>query len=221
MAGHCLNRIGYYLIIAIMLFEDTYQTLAAASEGQFKDRGSRFIGYAFPVRDETEVKTCLLQIKKEHPSATHHCYAYRFGLDKTAFRVNDDGEPSGSAGRSILNQLLSQQVTNVLVVVVRYYGGTMLGIPGLINAYKTATQAAIDNGKIIQKTINDRYRVQFEYLQLNDVMKIIKEEGCEIRAQDFENTCSMELEIRKTAVNRSLEKLQKVASAKIEYLGTT
>lgn len=203
-----------------MLFEDTYQTIAKASEGHFKDRGSKFMGYAFPIRNEQEAKEVLLSVKKEHPSATHHCYAYRLGLDKTAFRLNDDGEPSGSAGRPILNQLFSMNVTNVLVVVVRYYGGTMLGIPGLINAYKTATQEAITQNTLITKTINDVYRIAFDYLQLNDIMRIIKEQGLIIQEQSFDNACSISLEIRKGSVNKSLDLLGKIPSLTITYIGT-
>lgn len=203
-----------------MLFEDTYQTIANASEGHFKDRGSKFIGYAFPIRNEQEAKEALLNVKKEHPSATHHCYAYRLGIDKTAFRINDDGEPSGSAGRPILNQLFSMNVTYVMVIVVRYYGGTMLGIPGLINAYKTATQIAIEQNTLISKTVNDVYEIAFDYLQLNDVMRIIKEENLIIQEQAFDNACIIRLEIRKGSVNKSLDLLEKITSLKITYIGT-
>ena len=204
-----------------MLFEDTYQTIARSSEGHFKDRGSKFIGYAFPISNENDAKEALLKVKKEHPSATHHCYAYRLGLDKTAFRVNDDGEPTGSAGRPILNQLFSLNVTNLIVIVVRYYGGTMLGIPGLINAYKIATQAAITENSIVSKTVNDLYEISFEYLQLNDIMRIIKEEGLLIKQQQFDNDCIISLEIRKGSVNKSLDLLGKIPSLKIKYVGTT
>jgi uncharacterized YigZ family protein len=145
-----------------MLFEDTYKTITGSAEGLFKDKGSKFFAYAYPIEDESEVKDLVDQLKKEHFKAVHHCYAYRLGQDRTNFRVNDDGEPSGSAGKPILNVLLSKDITNILVVVVRYFGGTLLGVPGLINAYKTATQEALAEAEIIEKTVNEIYEVRFD-----------------------------------------------------------
>lgn len=191
-----------------MLFEDTYQTIQAPAEGIFRDKGSKFLAYAYPVKTEDEVKEWLQVLKKEHPTARHHCYAWRFGLDRSVFRANDDGEPSGTAGRPILNVLLSKDVTNIVVFVVRYFGGTLLGVPGLINAYKTATVEALNNATIIQKTVNDVYRVDFEYLQMNDVMKVLKDDAVKILNQQFDNSCSIEFEVKKSEINRLIGKLE-------------
>jgi len=130
-----------------MLFDDSYRTIEKPAEGVFRDRGSKFIAFAYPINSESELKNILSQLKSEHPKANHHCWAIRLGLDRSVFRINDDGEPSGTAGRPILNTLLSHNLTNVAVIVVRYFGGTLLGVPGLINAYKTATEEAAEAGK--------------------------------------------------------------------------
>lgn len=203
-----------------MLFEDTYQTIDKPSEGIFRDRGSKFIGYAYPIYTEDEVKEILSQIKSEHPKARHYCWALRLSLDTSVFRLNDDGEPSSSAGRPILNTLLSSELTNILVVVVRYFGGTLLGIPGLINAYKSATLAALASAKIIPKTVNDVYFLEFDYLQMNDVMKIIKDEHLSISKQTFETNCSLEIDIRKTQVNSIIAKLDQIPHLKTTYIHT-
>lgn len=203
-----------------MLFEDTYKTIKAPVEGLFKDRGSKFLAYAYPIEHENEVKPLVENLKKEHFKAVHHCYAYRLGLDRSNFRVNDDGEPSGTAGRPILNTLLSQDITNILVVVVRYFGGTLLGVPGLINAYKSATVEALAVAEIYEKTVNDVYNVSFEFVQMNDVMKVVKEFSLKIRNQTYDNQCTMELEFRKTLTNQVIGKLEKVDGILVEYLFT-
>ena len=203
-----------------MLFEDTYKTISTPSEGIFKDRGSKFLAYAYPIVHENEVKPLVENLKKEHFKAVHHCYAYRLGLDRSNFRVNDDGEPSGTAGKPILNTLLSQEITNVLVVVVRYFGGTLLGVPGLINAYKSATIEALAVADIIEKTVNDVYNVSFEFVQMNDVMKVVKEFSLKIRNQTYDNQCTMELEFRKTLTNQVIGKLEKIDGIVVEYLMT-
>lgn len=178
------------------------------------------MAYAYPIESEEEVKELIEPLKKEHFKAVHHCYAYRLGMDKTNFRVNDDGEPSGSAGRPILNTLLSKEVTNILVVVVRYFGGTLLGVPGLINAYKSATLEALEAAEIIEKTVNEVYNVSFDFVQMNDVMKIVKEFNLKIRNQVYDNQCSMELEFRKTLTNQVVGKLEKIDNILVEYLMT-
>ena len=203
-----------------MLFEDTYKTIKTPSEGLFKDRGSKFLAYAYPIVHENEVKQLVENLKKEHFKAVHHCYAYRLGLDRSNFRVNDDGEPSGTAGKPILNTLLSQEITNVLVVVVRYFGGFLLGVPGLINAYKSATIEALAVADIIEKTVNDVYNVNFEFVQMNDIMKVVKEFGLKIRNQTYDNQCNMELEFRKTLTNQVIGKLEKIDGISVEYLMT-
>src|SRR5690606_23190624 len=169
------------------LFEDTYKTISAPAEGQFSDRGSKFIAYAYPLRDEVEVKELVAALKAAHPKARHHCWAYRLTPDRSVFRINDDGEPSGTAGRPILNSLLSADVTNVLVVVVRYFGGTLLGVPGLISAYKSAAQDALQAAEIVELTVNDIYRLTFSYVQLNEVMRVVKAENLDVLKQEFDN----------------------------------
>ncbi|HYK76292.1 MAG TPA: YigZ family protein [Daejeonella sp.] len=201
-----------------MLFEDTYKTINAASEGVFKDRGSKFIGYAFPIKSEEEIKDILSQLRSEHPKARHFCWALRLSPDRSIYRLNDDGEPSGSAGRPILNTLLSLDLTNILVVVVRYFGGTLLGVPGLINAYKTATQEAANSAQIIEKTVNDVYRIDFEYLQMNEVMKVIKDENLQISNQKFDLKCSLEISVRKSSVNTIITKLENIQDLRAVYL---
>src|SRR6476661_8759868 len=159
----------------LMLFDDTYKTISTASEATFSDRGSKFIGYVYPFTKESDLKPILENLQKLHPKARHYCWAFRLGPDRSVFRLNDDGEPSGSAGRPILNTLLSHDLTNCLAVVVRYFGGTLLGVPGLINAYKTATVDAIKASTIVTETIKDHYRLEFDYLQMNAVMKLVKD----------------------------------------------
>lgn len=200
------------------LFNDTYRTIDKLSEGIFRDRGSKFIAYAYPFRDEGSLKELIAVVKSEHPKARHHCWAYRLTPDRTVFRVNDDGEPSGTAGRPILNVLLSLDVTNVLVVVVRYFGGTLLGVPGLINAYKTATQEALANAKIVERTVNDIYRVAFEYPQMNEVMRVVKEEEVTVLVQDFVESCVLEVEIQQSRVNAVIGRLEKLEDATLTYL---
>lgn len=201
-----------------MLFDDTYKTISKPSEGLFKDRGSKFIGYAVPVKSETEAKKVIANIRAEHGKARHFCWALRLSPDRSIFRLNDDGEPSGTAGRPILNTLLSADLTNILVVVVRYFGGTLLGVPGLINAYKTAAQEAILAAEIIEQTINDVYRLNFDYLAMNEVMKIMKDENLKISNELFDNDCSLEVAVRKSQLNQVLAKLEKVRGVKTTYM---
>lgn len=203
-----------------MLFDDTYKTISAAAEGVFRDRGSKFIGYAYPVLSEEEVKPILLNLRGEHAKARHFCWALRLSPDRGVFRIQDDGEPSGTAGRPILNTMLSADITNVFIVVVRYFGGTLLGVPGLINAYKTAAAETIQAASILEKTVNDVYELQFGYLMMNDVMKLIKEERLNILSQDFDNSCSIKIEIRKSSLNAILGKIEKIEGVKLKYLFT-
>ncbi len=189
--------------------DDTYKTIAAATEpdGNFRDRGSKFIGLLHPIQNEEEAKAILHTVKKQYYDATHHCYAYRFGPTGENYRANDDGEPSGSAGKPILNQLLSAEITNVLAIVVRYYGGTKLGVPGLINAYKEATRQAISEAEIVERTVNDRFEVKFEYVAMNDVMKAVKELSPTIVSQEMGLSCQMVLEIRQSLSAQLEERL--------------
>lgn len=202
------------------LFDDTYLTIDTPSEGLFKDKGSKFIAYAYPFRDESRLKDIIAEVKAQHPKARHHCWAYRLTPDRSVYRVNDDGEPSGTAGRPILNVLLSKDITNVFVVVVRYFGGTLLGVPGLIHAYKTAAQEALDAAIVVEKTVNDIYRLEFDYLQMNAVMRLVKEENLPILEQQFDNNCSMDIEVRKMQVNAVVGQLEKLEGVHYTYLKT-
>ncbi|WP_113661180.1 IMPACT family protein [Pedobacter nanyangensis] len=203
-----------------MLFSDTYQTITQTSEGIFRDKGSKFIAYAYPIKSETDVKELVAKLRAEHPKARHFCWALRLSPDRNVFKLNDDGEPSGTAGRPILNSLLSADVTNILVVVVRYFGGTLLGVPGLINAYKTATVEALNAAEIITKTVNDVYELEFDYLMMNDVMRIMKDEQLNIIKQNFDTYCALTFEVRKANLNQVIKKLDKIEGLKIAYLGT-
>ncbi len=200
-----------------MLFEDTYFTIEAKSEGIFRDRGSKFLGYAYPAISDQDIKGIIADLKKEHPKANHYCWGMRWSTDRSVFKLNDDGEPSGTAGRPILNTLLSKNITNVAVVVVRYFGGTLLGVPGLINAYKSATEQALAEAKIIEKTVNDVYTIVFDYLQMNEVMRIVKDDNLQLLEQAFDNSCSIKVSVRKMQVEQVISKLQKLSSVKIKY----
>ncbi len=203
-----------------MLFQDSYKTIEAPAEGIFRDRGSKFIGYVYPIQSEEDIKSIVQNLKAEHPKARHHCWAMRLSSDRSVFRINDDGEPSGTAGRPILNTLLSHDLTQILIVVVRYFGGTLLGVPGLINAYKTAAAEAILAANIIEKTINDRYQLVFGYLQLNEVMKLIKDKQLKIISQEMNNDCELVVEIRQAEVNQLIGQFEKIPNLKLKYLQT-
>ncbi len=203
-----------------MLFDDTYKTLKTISEGMFRDKGSKFIGYAYPIQSEAEIKAILTQLRNDHPKARHFCWALRVSPDRSVFRINDDGEPSGTAGRPIVNTLLSYDITNVLMVVVRYFGGTLLGVPGLINAYKSASIEAIKSNQIIAKTVNDIYELRFGYVVMNDVMKVLKEEQLTILHQEFDTNCLIRFEVRKSQLNVALGKFEKLDHVEAKYLFT-
>jgi len=203
-----------------MLFDDTYRTIEKPVEGLFRDKGSKFLAFAFPIKDEGELKGNITLLKLEHPRANHHCWAMRLTPDRSIFRINDDGEPSGTAGRPILNTLLSRDLTNLAVVVVRYFGGTLLGVPGLINAYKAATDEALKQAVIIEKTVNDIYNIEFDYLQMNDIMRLIKEDNLAIIEQSFDNNCSITVSIRKMQVNQTLFKISKLNGVVAKYVNS-
>lgn len=190
--------------------QDSYLSIASCSEGLFKDNGSRFIARAYPVENEKQVKDIVDSLKKEYHDARHHCYAYRIGHLRDTFRANDDGEPSGSAGRPILGQIDSRGLSDILVVVVRYFGGIKLGIPGLIRAYKTSTADALDNAQVIQKIATVPYILQFGYLQMNQVMKVLKDLNLSQKEQDFGEKCSMRTDVRLTLEDDFLERCSKI-----------
>lgn len=177
---------------------DTYKTISKPTdEVLFKDKNSKFFGYAFPVSDEAAIKSHLDALKKQHHSARHWCYAYQIGTEHIKYRANDDGEPSNSAGQPIYGQIQSFELTNVLVVVVRYFGGVKLGVGGLINAYRTGAQWALESAKIIEKTINIDYLIRFDYKNMNKVMRIIKEKQLQIVHQTLELDCRIQISVRK------------------------
>lgn len=199
---------------------DQYKAIKSPSEGLFKDKGSKFLAFAYPFEDENELKKYIEPLRKEHFKAVHFCYAYRLGMDKTQFRINDDGEPSGSAGRPILNVLLSKEITNILIIVVRYWGGTLLGVPGLINAYKSATEEALKAAEIIEKTVNEVHQITFAYVQMNDVMKVVKDFDLKIKNQQFDNQCIMEIEFRQSITSQVLGRFDKIEEILVEFVKT-
>ena len=198
--------------------DDIYHTIKAPSEGLYKEKGSKFLAFAFPVRSLDEVKTHLDRLRKEYYDARHHCYAYALGPEGAVWRANDDGEPSGTGGRPIYGQLLSAGLTDTLVVVVRYFGGILLGASGLANAYKTAARDAIANATVLEKTVDVRYRLLFEYAVMNDVMRLVKEFGLTPVSQDFNLDCRLEVEVRRSQANRFREAVEKQRTIKIETL---
>jgi len=200
-----------------MLFSDTYLTIENKADIIFKDKGSKFLAFAFPVGNDDQIKEALLQLKKEHPSANHHCYAYRLGADKLNYRANDDGEPNNTAGKPILGQIQSNDLTNILIVVVRYFGGTLLGVSGLINAYKSSAAEVIKECKIIEKFISFNYTINFPFEHLNDVMKLLKQLDSKITAQQFDNDCEISFSVRKADSEQCEVKLKKLNGLKLIY----
>jgi uncharacterized YigZ family protein len=200
------------------MFDDTYRTISAPSEGLYKEKGSKFLAFAFPVTTVEEVKAHLDELRKKYFDARHHCYAYILGPSKESYRLNDDGEPSGTGGRPIHGQLLSADLTNTLIVVVRYFGGILLGASGLANAYKAAARDAIANASIKECTIDISYRLHFEYPLMNDVMRILKEQNLTPRNQVFLLDCQLDVSVRQSQSLRAYEALTKLYGLKIETL---
>lgn len=201
-----------------MQHHDTYKTIKYHSEGLYKDKGSKFIAHAIPCANEDRFKAELEVLKKKYYDARHHCYAYIFGFDRAEYRMNDDGEPSGTAGKPIYGQLQSFDLTDTLIVVVRYFGGTKLGVRGLINAYKFAAQEAIIANKVITKVLKDIYEVKFAYPDMNDVMRIMKEENLEQIDQDFQMTCTLKFAVRKDNSAKVKNRFTDLRKVNINYL---
>ena len=195
-----------------MCSKDTYKSIGRPSEGLYKDNGSRFIALAYPVESEEEVKELVDRARREYHDARHHCYAYRIGLDGSKWRANDDGEPSGSAGRPILGQIDSAGLSDVLVIVVRYFGGIKLGIPGLIRAYKSSTSDALANSDVVEKIAGKWYRLVFPYGSMPPVMKIIKDMDLPQRAQMFGEECSMEVRVRLSLEEVFFDRFEKIGN---------
>jgi uncharacterized YigZ family protein len=195
---------------------DYYSTIEKSSTAELKERGSRFIGFAFPIANVKEFKEKLNSVKRQHPKATHHCFAYRFGVDGNNYRAGDDGEPSGTAGRPILGQIDSNGLTNILIVVVRYFGGTLLGAGGLINAYKTAASLTLQATQVVQKPVCTRYRLQFDYTLINDIMIIGKQFDCIIVHREIGLYCSLVLDIPNNKVEAVLLKFANLNGVEVE-----
>mgnify|MGYP000183504920 CR=1 FL=1 len=196
--------------------EDVYKTIETPAEGLYKEKGSKFIALAYPVRTEEAVKEIVEEIKVRYYDARHHCYAYRLGVDKKKFRANDDGEPSSTAGKPILGQILSYDLTDILIVVVRYFGGIKLGVSGLINAYRAAAADAIGHARIVEKTDDEVFRIKFDYTVMNEVMRVVKEEEPEILEQSYDMDCRMTLRIRKSMMPKLKARLEKVETLRFE-----
>ena len=200
------------------MFEDTYKTIAKPAEGSYSEKRSKFLAYAFPVQNEQEVKQRLAEIQKKHWDARHHCYAYILGPHKDAYRLNDNGEPSGTAGRPIYGQLLSKDLTNTLVIVVRYFGGIKLGVSGLQNAYKVAAKEALDAAVIEEQTIQEQYRVVFEYVKMNDVMQILKDPEIQVLDRQSDLRCTYTISVRQRDADRVTNALRKVPMTEVTAL---
>lgn len=200
------------------MFEDTYKTIAKPAEGSYSEKRSKFLAYAFPVQNEQEVKQRLSEIQKKHWDARHHCYAYILGPHKDAYRLNDNGEPSGTAGRPIYGQLLSKDLTNTLVIVVRYFGGIKLGVSGLQNAYKVAAKEALDAAVIEERTIQEQYRVVFEYVKMNDVMQILKDLEIQVLDRQSDLRCTYTISVRQRDADRVTNALRKVPMTEVTAL---
>lgn len=198
---------------------DHYFTINSAAVANFKDRGSRFLAYAFPINSKEEFKLQMSELKKEHPKAAHHCFGYRIGTEGNEFRVSDDGEPSGSAGRPILGQIDSKQLTNVVVIIVRYFGGTLLGVPGLINAYKTATALALANASIVQRPVLVNCRIEFDYTKMNEVMRVIKQYDCVIEKQESMLFCFLLVGIPKSHFQEVVSRFNDMEAVKFSSGG--
>jgi len=196
--------------------EDVYQTIEKESQGYFKDKGSKFYAFAFPIKHEDEVKDILARLRKEHHSARHHCYAWRIGTEEIIYRANDDGEPSSTAGKPILGQLQSFNATNILMVVIRYFGGTLLGVSGLINAYRSAAADALNNADIKQKIIEKEMILDFTYNQLAEVMNIVKQENLTIMNTRFEEKCNLTFSVRKAEYEKVMQKFSNIYGVSIQ-----
>jgi len=199
---------------------DQYKTIESPSRGLFKDKGSRFLSFAFPVATVEEVRPLIDVIRREHHDARHHCYAYIIGIDRNSWRINDDGEPSGTAGRPILGQINSNGLTNILIIVSRYFGGTLLGVSGLINAYKKAAADVIANAKVIERTLHDYYRLTFPYSSMNDVKKILKEENAGQSDQKFGLECSLVADFRVLGREKVIARISRIEGLNYSFIET-
>lgn len=204
-----------------MLFSDTYKTIEGESNGLFKDRGSRFIAIAIPVTSQEEIKTRLAELRKEYHDARHHCFAWVLGPDRQTWRVSDDGEPSGTAGRPILAQINARELTNIMIVVIRYFGGTLLGVGGLINAYRSAAADALESALIVEKHLIERWSVSFPYEAMNDVMKVLRDESCSQSEHRYSGTdVTVEIMFRVSRADNLTGRLNKISGLQMKWLAT-
>jgi len=210
--NQAVQRLGNH----VFPMSDTYKTIISEAEGLYKEKGSKFLSFAMPVSTADQAKEIVKEYRKKYYDARHVCYAYMIGAERTDFRANDDGEPSGTAGRPILGQINSRELTNVLVIVIRYFGGILLGTGGLVVAYKEATADALDRTEIIEKTVDIRISISFDYVLMNDVMRVIKDVNAQITAQTYVNQCMMQLSIRKQDAELLSSKLKKILGLVIE-----
>jgi uncharacterized YigZ family protein len=199
---------------------DSYLTIKSFSQGIYKEKGSRFMAFAYPVSEQEEIKPILDKIRKDHHEAKHHCFAYMIGNERMIWRMSDDGEPSGSAGRPILGQINSFGLTNILIVVSRYFGGTLLGVGGLINAYRSAAASAIKNAEIEERTLQEYYEIFYPYISMNDVMKILKEENIGQSDQSFDLECCIKVNFRASVRDKILNRLSRIEGLKYRYIQT-
>jgi uncharacterized YigZ family protein len=197
---------------------DHYFTIETSAVAEFKDRGSKFIAFSYPLQNVNDFKKHLQALKKEHSKAVHHCFAYRIGIDGNNFRVSDDGEPSGTAGKQILGQIDSKNLTDILIVVVRYFGGTLLGVPGLINAYKTASSLVLQCTPVVQKAVELQYELQFNYTEMNDVMRVIKQYNCSVIKNEMQLFCKIETGIPKNKMEEVLASFQNIKNLEFHKL---
>jgi uncharacterized YigZ family protein len=199
---------------------DTYKTIESSSQGIYKEKGSRFVSFAIPVSDQEEIKPIIDKIRKDNHEARHQCYAYMLGHERIIWRVNDDGEPSGTAGRPILGQINSFDLTNLIIVVCRYFGGTLLGVSGLINAYRSAAASALQNALITERTIQEYYEIKYPYISMNDVMRILKEEDIGQSDQSFDLECRILINFRVSSKEKVLNRLSRIDGIKCKYIET-
>lgn len=198
---------------------DQFKTISGSTKGLYKEKGSKFLAFAIPVTSDVEIKDHLARLRKKYHDARHHCFAWRLGAEMVHYRINDDGEPSGSAGNPIFGQIQSRELTNILVVVVRYFGGTLLGVGGLIKAYRSATSDALGKAKIIEENVNTLIQLTFDYARMNEVMKVIKDFGLEFQNQQFDLECTLRLKIWRRISSTVIAKLSVIQGCKLEEVG--
>lgn len=197
---------------------DYYFTIETSAVAEFKDRGSKFLAFSFPIKEVSDFKKHLQTLKKDHPKAVHHCFAYRLGIDGNNFRVNDDGEPSGTAGKPILGQIDSKNLTDTLIIVVRYFGGTLLGVPGLINAYKTAASLVLQCTRVVQKNVEINYELQFNYTEMNEIMRTVKQYDCTIYKSEMQLFCKMKIGVPKNKEEEILESFNRIQNLELHRI---